>query len=65
MKCSESTILHEIVPNITKKQKIIQKVLAILIEMSYPNYRCKADWSSGQDVALSRRKQGFDSPTSC
>ena len=24
-----------------------------------------ADWSSGQDVALSRRKQGFDSPTNC
>ena len=24
-----------------------------------------ADWSSGQDAALSRRKQGFDSPISC
>ncbi len=24
-----------------------------------------ARWSSGQDAALSRRKQGFDSPTSC
>ena len=24
-----------------------------------------AYWASGQDVALSRRKQGFDSPTSC
>ena len=23
-----------------------------------------ANWSSGQDVALSRRRQGFDSPTS-
>ena len=23
----------------------------------------KAHWSSGQDVALSRRKQGFESPT--
>ena len=22
----------------------------------------KAHWSSGQDIALSRRKQGFDSP---
>ena len=24
-----------------------------------------ARWSSGQDAALSRRKQGFDSPISC
>ena len=24
-----------------------------------------ASWSRGQDAALSRRKQGFDSPTGC
>ena len=28
-------------------------------------WKQKADWSSGQDAALSRRKQGFDSPISC
>ncbi len=39
----------------------------------YPCMKSKSDikhtkmarWSSGQDAALSRRKQGFDSPTSC
>ena len=40
-------------------------MLAILKNLLYYNECNEARWSSGQDVALSRRKQRFDSATGC
>ena len=40
-------------------------MLAIFKNLLYYNECNEARWSSGQDVALSRRKQRFDSATGC